>query len=157
MTMTRIGGGCASMVRICTGEVCVRSTGGGALPRCRQVERVVVGARGVVRGDVERGEIHPVGFDVGAVGDRAAHGAEDRGDLLHGAADRVDQAGLARARRQGGIEALGRQAGVEFGVLQRGAAGLDQGGQRVLEPVQRGTALAALLGRGACRDRAAAR
>ena len=41
-----------------------------------------------------------------------------------------------------------RQAGVEFGVLQRGAAGLDQAGQRVLQPVQRGAALAALLGRG---------
>ena len=32
MTMTRIGGCCVSMVRICTGEVCVRSTGGGPLP-----------------------------------------------------------------------------------------------------------------------------
>ena len=116
--------------------------------RARQVERVVVGARGMVRRDVERAEIHPVGFDVGTIGDRAAHGAEDRGDLLHGAADRMDQAGLARARRQGGIEAFGGQAGVEFGVLQRGTAGLDQGGQRVLQPVQRGTALAALLGRG---------
>ena len=61
----------------------------------------------------------------------------------------MDQAGLARTRRQGGIEALGRQAGVEFGILQFGAAGLDQGGERVLEPVQIGTALAALLGRGA--------
>ena len=114
----------------------------------RQVERVLVGARGMMRRDVERGEIHPVGFDVGAFGDRAAHGAEDRGDLLHGAADRVDQAGLARARRQGGVEAFCRQPGVEFGVLQFGAAGLDQGGERVLELVQRGAALAALLGRG---------
>jgi hypothetical protein len=26
-TITRIGGSCVSMVRICTGEVCVRSTG----------------------------------------------------------------------------------------------------------------------------------
>ena len=87
----------------------------------------------------------------------AAHGAEDRRDLLHGAADRMDQAGLARARRQGGIETFGGQPGVEFGVLQCGAAGLDQGGERVLEPVQRGAALAALLGRGLARDRAAAR
>ncbi len=101
----------------------------------------------MMRGDVQGGEIHPVGFDVGAFGDRAAHGAEDRGDLLHGAADRVDQAGLARARRQGGIETFGRQPGVEFGVLKRDAAGLDQDGERVLEPVQRGAAFAALLGR----------
>ena len=115
---------------------------------CRQVERVVVGARGMVRWDVERAEIHPVGFDVGAFGDRAAHGAEDRGDLLHGAADRVDQASLAGTRRQRGIEAFGGQAGVEFGVFQGGAAGFDEPGQRVLELVQRGSALAALLGRG---------
>ena len=47
-----------------------------------------------------------------------------------------------------GSSRLGRQARIEFGVFQFGAAGLDQGGQRVLELVQRGTALAALLGRG---------
>ena len=148
MTMIRIGGCCASMVRICTGEVWVRSTGGGCVALCRQVERVVVGARRVVCGDVQRAEIDPVDFDVRTFGDRAAHGAEDGGDLLHRAADRVDQAGLARARRQGGVEPLVRQAGVQLGVFQCRAARLDQGGQGVLEPVQRGAPLAALFGRG---------
>jgi hypothetical protein len=32
MTMVRIGGGWFSMVRICTGDVWVRSTGGGLSP-----------------------------------------------------------------------------------------------------------------------------
>ena len=112
MTITRIGGSCVSMVRICTGEVCVRSTGGGSLPRRgRQIERVVVGARRMMRRDVQRAEIVPVAFDVRTLGDGAAHGAEDRGDFLHGAADRVDQAGLARTRRQGRIDAARRRGG----------------------------------------------
>ncbi len=56
---------------------------------------------------------------------------------------------VSRGRgRQRGIEAFGSQAGIEFGVFQRGAAGFDQSGERVLELVQRGTALAALFGRG---------
>ena len=46
-----------------------------------------------------------------------------------------------------GIEPFGGQAGVEFGGFQRGAAGFDKGGERVLKPVQRGAAFPALLGR----------
>ena len=103
---------------------------------------------GMMRRDVERAEIHPVGFDVGAFGDLAAHGAEDRSDLLHGAADRMDETHLAGARRQRGVEPLGREAGVEFGVLQFGAAGLDQEREGVLQPVQCRTALPPLLRRG---------
>ena len=94
--MTRIGGVCASMVRICTGEVWVRSTGGAPSPRRRQIERVLHLPRGVVGRDVEGAKLYPVVLDVGAFGDRAAHGAEDRGDLLDGAADRVDQPGRPR-------------------------------------------------------------
>ncbi len=86
-----------------------------------QVERVVVGARRVMRRDVERAEIVPVALDVRSFGDGEAHGAEDRRDLLHRAADRMDQAGGARARRQRGIEPLGGEAGVECGRFQRGA------------------------------------
>ena len=75
----------------------------------RQIERVVVGARRMVRRNVQRAEIVPVALDIRALGDRAAHGAEDRGDLLHGAADRMDQAGLARARRQRWVDAARRR------------------------------------------------
>ncbi len=60
----------------------------------------------------------------------------DGGDLLHGAADRVDQADLARTRRQRGVEAFGRKPAVEFGTFQVGPAGFDQGREGVLELVQ---------------------
>ncbi len=113
-----------------------------------KVERVVVGAGGMMRRDVQRAEIQPVGFHVGTLGDLAAHGAEDRGNLLHGAADRVDQAGLARARRQGRVEAFGGQAGVKVRGFQRNAARFDESGERVLELVQRGAPFPALVGRG---------
>ncbi len=114
----------------------------------RQVERVVIGARGMMRRDVQRAEIVPVGFDVRPVGHGASHGAEDRRDLLHGFADRMDQAGFARTRRQRGVEAFGGQARVELGVVECCATGLDEFGQRVLELVECGTTFAALLGRG---------
>ena len=55
------------------------------------------------------------------------------------------QADLTRARWQGGVEAFGGETGVEFGFLERGAASLDQGSERVLELVQRGASIAALL------------
>ncbi len=51
-------------------------------------------------------------------------------------------------RRQGRVDALVGEAGVQRGTFQRHAARLDRGGQRVLQPVQRGAALPALLGRG---------
>ena len=41
-TMMRIGGFCASIVRICTGEVWVRSTSREPSARSRQVEGVVL-------------------------------------------------------------------------------------------------------------------
>ena len=112
------------------------------------VEGVVVGAGGVVRGDVERAEIEPVGLDVEALADAEAHGAEDRGHLLHRAADRVDQAVRPRRRRQGDVDALGGEPGVDLGAFERGAAGLDDVGELVLQAVQRGAALAPLLGGG---------
>ena len=87
-------------------------------------------------------------LDVGAFGDLAAHGAEDGGDFFHRAADGVDGAAVAGAGRQGGIETLGGEAGVECGVFQFGAAGFDEGCERVLELVKRGATFAALLGRG---------
>jgi hypothetical protein len=68
MTM-RIGGFCASMVRICTGEVCVRSTLRFAVGPGRQEEGVVHLARRMALGEVQRGEIVIVGLDVRTFGD----------------------------------------------------------------------------------------
>ena len=51
--------------------------------------------------------------------------------------DYLDQAGLTRTRRQGGVEAFGGQAGVEVSGFQCNTTGFDQAGKRVLEQVQR--------------------
>jgi hypothetical protein len=77
----------------------------------------------------------PVGLDVGTLGDGAAHGADDGGDLFYRAADRVDQAGRRRARGKGGVDPLGGELCVHRGGFERQAAGLDRGGQGVAELV----------------------
>ena len=67
--MTRNGKSRVSIARDCTGEVWVRSTRGGRVADRRQIERVLVGARRMVRRDVERAEIVPVALDVRPFGD----------------------------------------------------------------------------------------
>ena len=62
-----------------------RAVGGG-----REIERVVVLARRMFGRHVERGEIVEVGLDVGALGDREAHGGEDLGDLVGDLTDGMD-------------------------------------------------------------------
>ena len=105
----RIGGFCASMVRICTGEVCVRSSLRSPSGVGLQEERVVHLARRMAFGEVQRGEIVVVGLDVRTFGDREAHVAEDRGDLVDHLADRMDAAALGRrlAHRQRHVDRLG--------------------------------------------------
>ncbi len=63
----RTGGGCFSIVRICIGEVCVRSRCGAA--RAFDVERVHVVARGMMLGNIQRFEIVVGRFDLGAFDD----------------------------------------------------------------------------------------
>ena len=52
----------------------------------------------------------------------------------------------SRARRQGHVDALGREPRLERGRLQPAFAGLDGGGKRLLNPVQSLTRLAPRLG-----------
>ena len=66
------------MARICTGEVCVRSTRSAA-----DVERVLHVARGMVVGEVERGEVVVVRLDLGPLRHREAQPLEDLDDLVH--------------------------------------------------------------------------
>ena len=89
------------MVRICTGEVWVRSSSG--VPSCSasQIEGVVHLPRRMLGRDVERVEVVQVVLDVRALGDGEAHVAEDRDDLLDGLADRMDAALGARPRPAG--------------------------------------------------------
>src|SRR6516162_1937194 len=100
----------------------------------------------MVLGNVERSKVHPVRFYVRAFRDRAAHGTKDGGDLLHSAADRMDQADLLRPRRQGEVKALRYETRVEFGVLQHHAASFEQRVKCVLELVERRSPLTALVG-----------
>ena len=121
MTM-RSGGFCFSMVRICTGEVCVRSS---RRSRCGffswsgDEDRVLRVARGMVRRKIQRLEVVVVGFDLRAFGNRVAEIAEDGDDLVHRADD-----GMLRAQRtanagEGDVDAfgwrvwLGGRAGLE--------------------------------------------
>ena len=90
--MMRIGGACVVMVRICTGEVWVRSTLRSPFSSGREEEGVVHLARRMAVGEIQRREIEIVGLDVGAFGDREAHVGEDRRDLVDHLADRMDAA-----------------------------------------------------------------
>ena len=90
--ITRIGGFCAIMVRICTGEVCVRSSMREPSAFGAEIERVVHLARRMAFGEVELGEVEIVGLDVRPFGDREAHVGEDRRELVDHLADRMDAA-----------------------------------------------------------------
>ena len=103
--------------------------------------------RRMVGRDVERGEVVEVVLDVRAFGDREAHLAEDRDDLVDGLADRVDAALGFRPRRQRQIQGLAFQPLVQRGVLQRALLGLDRFGQGVLEGIEALTRVFALVGR----------
>ena len=83
------------MVRICTGEVWVRST----LPPGRRVPSAALDIEGVVHlprrmlgRDVEGGEVVEVVLDVRPLGDAEAHLAEDGDDLVDGLADGMEAA-----------------------------------------------------------------
>jgi hypothetical protein len=102
--------------RICIGLVWVVQV---------DVERVLHRARRVVLGVVERGEVVPVGLDLGPVGDIEADGAPDLLDALPGANHRVDAAAAAAAARQRDIERLLGEAPGELGVGKLGAARLE--------------------------------
>ena len=80
--MMRIGGFCVSMVRTCTGEVCVRRTWLRAVGLLGHIERVVHLPRGMIGRDVQLGEIVIVEFDVRAFGDGEAQIGEDRGHFV---------------------------------------------------------------------------
>ena len=150
--MMRSGGFCASIVRICTGEVWVRSTRREPSGPRRQIERVVLLARRVLGRDVERGEIVEILLDMRPLGDDEPHLAEDRDDLVDRLADRVDAAGLDAPGRPGDTGKVTSARSPVEPVRQRGAAQPVAGlGQRrrdpVAERVQPRAGVAALVGR----------
>src|SRR5215475_1204254 len=50
-------------------------------------------------GEIEFGEVIVVGLDVGPLGDGEPHVGEDRGDLVHHLADRMDVTDIRRDRK----------------------------------------------------------
>ena len=83
--------------------------------------------------DVERIEVVEIVLDMRTLGDGEAHLAEDRHQLFHGLADRVDEADLTRARGQGDVDALLDEAPLEVHLLQLRLACFDRALQRDLD------------------------
>ena len=91
--MMRTGGGCFSMVRICIGEVCVRSR---CPPRAPfDVESVHVVARGMVLGNIERLEIVVRRLDFRPFDHAEADGEKNALQLFVGLPDQVARADRA--------------------------------------------------------------
>ena len=80
-----------------------------------QIERVLHLPRRMVGRDVEGGEVVPVVLDFRAVGQFVAEAAEDLGDALQRAADRVHAAAGCIAARQGDVDGFAGQARVQRG------------------------------------------
>ena len=87
-----------------------------------EIEGVVHRPRGVRLGDVERGEIMPVGLDLGPGGDCEAEVGEDLGEFVHDLADRVDRAGGRGVRGERHVERFAGEARVERAAFERGFA-----------------------------------
>ncbi len=106
--MMRMGGFCASIVRICTGLVCVRSTRRDPSAFGVEVERVVLLPRRMLGRNVELGEVEIVRLDVRPFGDGEAHVGEDLDALVVDLADGMDAAvgDGAKANRQSDVGAL---------------------------------------------------
>jgi hypothetical protein len=120
----------------------VRSTIG--VPR--QVERVLHLPRRMIGRDVEGGEVVPVVLDVGTLGPGEAHLAEDRGDLVHHLADRMQRALVLRARRQRDVDLLGGQARGERGTAEQALARVERRFDLALELVDPRAEFLARLG-----------
>ena len=102
-----------------------------------EVERVVHGARRMVRREVQRLEVVPVVLDFRTVGEFIAKTAEDLGDAFQRATDRMHAAARGIAARQGDVDGLPGQARVQRGIVQRGLARGQSFGDRVAGAVDR--------------------
>ena len=87
--MRQIGGSDDSIARICTGDVCVRSTVAPGAPGVVDEQAVELVARRVARRHVEGLEVVPVGLHLGALGDREAEPDEHVLQSLPGLGDDV--------------------------------------------------------------------
>ncbi|KAG1487456.1 hypothetical protein G6F52_014184 [Rhizopus delemar] len=72
----------------------------------------------MVRREVQRLEVVPVILDLRPFRQLVAQAAEDAGDALQGAGDRVQAGAIAIAARQGDVDGFGRQARIQCRVFQ---------------------------------------
>ena len=81
--------------------------------------------RRMALGEIQFREVVVVGLDVGTFGDRKSHVGEDRRQLVHHLAQRMDPAGFRRrlAQRQRDVDGLGLEPRIERCGLQHLAAG----------------------------------
>ncbi len=145
--MMRMGGFCFSIVRTCTGVVCVRRTWRDAVGLRRDIERVVHLPRRMIGRDVELGEIVIVEFDVRAFGDGKAQIGEDRGDFVQHLADGMDGAARLGTRRQRHIDAFPGELGAQRLIGQRRFARGDGLAHPVAQAVEQRALNLALLRR----------
>ena len=102
-------------MRICTGEVWVRSTRREPSGPLREIKGVVLLPGRVLGRDVECGEVVEILLDMRAFGDLKAHLAKDGDDLVHGLADRMEPTGAGEGYRQGDIGTLAGEPLIERG------------------------------------------
>ncbi len=82
---------------------------GAQQPPVAQVEGVLLVARRMIVGEVERAEVVVVGLDLGAFGDAVAHRSEDALDLLVDQRDRMERAGRPAPPGQGDVDRGARE------------------------------------------------
>ncbi len=138
------GGCCASIVRICDGDVSVRRTVSSsrkneASPRARRVPR----------GEVEAVEVVMRGLDFAAVDDAVAEPEEDVLDLAPDLRDQVEPSASTAGHGKRDVDALLGEAPVELGALQLRLSRIDGSLDPLASRVERhpGLALAHLAER----------
>ena len=112
-------------------------------------ERIVHVARRMPGREVELGEIIVVALDVRPFGDGKAHVGEDRDDLVHHLAQRVDAAGLDARQTdgEGHVLSLALELGLERGLFQDRAPRPERFRHLILERIDRRAMRPALVGR----------
>ena len=100
-----------------------------------EIEGVLLVARRVVGGRVERVETMKLVLDFRAVGQRETHPAEDADRLVADQRERVQRSGRYGARRQGDVDTGERGMIGEFG--ERGLFFLKRGGDRAAGGVEK--------------------
>ncbi len=144
--ITRIGGFWLSMVRTCTGEVCVRRTMRVPSGFSGRKKRVVHQSRRMFGREVERGEVVEVVFDIRTFGNGKTHLRENLRDLVDRLADRMDAPGRFGPHRQGHVQPFGGKALIEGRAFQFRFAPIDRLGQRIAHRVEHGATRPARFG-----------